>query len=129
MNWVAIVVAAVLAFVESTGWYIAFADQRARLLGTTPDRAARRPPAAKVLAELARNAIFAVALSALIGALGVADLAGAVRRALLLWVVFPVMILAGSVMWESVPWRLAAIHAGDWIVKLVLLTALLEVWR
>ena len=32
------------------------------------------------------------------------------------------VLLAGSVAHEKVPWRLAAIHAGDWLVKLVLIT-------
>jgi hypothetical protein len=28
-----------------------------------------------------------------------------------------------------VPFRLAAIHAGDWLVKLVLITSILTFWR
>jgi len=39
------------------------------------------------------------------------------------------VILAGSAMWENVPWRLAAIHSGDWLVKLLLLAVILGVWR
>ena len=45
MSWPAVAVAAVLAFVASMAWYIAFAAQRARLLGIAPEPgAARRPP-------------------------------------------------------------------------------------
>ena len=29
------------------------------------------------------------------------------------------ILLAGSVLHERVPWRLAAVHAGDWLLKLV----------
>jgi hypothetical protein len=131
MSWPAVAAAAILAFVASMAWYIAFAVQRAKLLGIAPDpgTARRPPPPMKVLVELARNAAFAIALSWLIGATGMTDLAGAVRLALLLWLAFPVLILAGSVMWENVPWRLALIHAGDWFVKLVLVAAVLAVWR
>jgi hypothetical protein len=48
---------------------------------------------------------------------------------LLAWIGFPVMILLGSVQWEDVPWKLAAIHAGDWLVKLLILSVILGVWR
>ena len=39
------------------------------------------------------------------------------------------MILVGSVMWENVPWMLATIHAGDWLVKTLLIAVILGVWR
>jgi len=29
-----------------------------------------------------------------------------------LWIGFPVIILTGSVLWENIPWKLAAIHAA-----------------
>jgi hypothetical protein len=34
-----------------------------------------------------------------------------------------------SSMWEKVPFKMAAIHAGDWLVKLVLLAVIVGVWR
>jgi hypothetical protein len=46
----------------------------------------------------------------------------AVRLGLALWVAFPGVLLTGSVVHEKVPWRLAAIHAGDWLVKLLLVS-------
>jgi hypothetical protein len=39
------------------------------------------------------------------------------------------MILLGSVVHEGVPFVLAAIHAGDWLVKILLMTVILGVWR
>jgi hypothetical protein len=39
------------------------------------------------------------------------------------------MILAGSVLWDNRPWKLAAIHAGDWLVKLLVMAVILGVWR
>ena len=130
MSWPAVALAAILAFLASMAWYIGFMAQRSTLLGVAPATgAARRPPPLKVLAELARNAVFAIALAWLLTATGMSDLAGAVRLALLLWLAFPVLILAGSTMWENVPWRLALIHAGDWFVKLVLVAVALALWR
>jgi hypothetical protein len=51
-----------------------------------------------------------------------------VRLGALIWV-FPAMILLGSVVHENVPLLLAAIHAGDWLVKLLLMSVILGVWR
>lgn len=41
--------------------------------------------------------------------------------ALIIWVGFPVVLLTGSVTWEKVHPATAAIHAGNWLVKLVLI--------
>ncbi len=51
------------------------------------------------------------------------------RIVILLWIGFPVVLLSGSVLWEDVPARLAAIHAGDWLIKLLLIGAILAAWR
>ena len=54
-------------------------------------------------------------------------LAGA-ALGVVLWVGFPVVLLSGSVVHEKVPWRLAGLHAGDWLVKLVLVSVVLSAW-
>ena len=48
----------------------------------------------------------------------------AARLGLGLWGAFPVVLLTGSVVHEQVPWQQATIHAGDWLVKLLLISAL-----
>ena len=45
------------------------------------------------------------------------------------WVGFPVILLLGSVVHEKVPWRLAVLHAGDWLVKLLLIAVIVGVWK
>ena len=64
----------------------------------------------------------AVTVSALAARTGVTGPREAVRLGLALWVAFPVVLLTGSVVHEKVPWQLAAIHAGDWLGKLLLVT-------
>ncbi len=41
--------------------------------------------------------------------------------ALLLWVGLPFVLLTGSVLWEKVHPATAAMHAGDWLLKLLLI--------
>lgn len=36
--------------------------------------------------------------------------------------------LAGSVLHEGYPWRVYAIHAGDGLAKIAIITAILGVW-
>lgn len=48
--------------------------------------------------------------------------------ALLLWVGFPVVLLTGSMLHEGVPWQLAALHGGDWLIKLVVIAVILGLW-
>jgi hypothetical protein len=50
------------------------------------------------------------------------------RLGALVWM-FPASILLGSVIHENVPLALAAIHAGDWLVKLLLMSVILGTRR
>ena len=50
------------------------------------------------------------------------------RLGALVWV-FPAMNLLDFVAHENVSLMLAAIHAGDWLVKLLLMAVIIGVWR
>jgi hypothetical protein len=72
--------------------------------------------------EFARSAAVATAVAVLARRTGVADRGSAARLAAGLWVAFPVVLLSGSVVHEKVPWQQAAIHGGDWLLKLMLVS-------
>jgi len=131
INYLAVVAAAVAAFVASSVWYVLFGKERMKLLGNEPGATAdmRRVQPWKMLAEIIRSLIVAYVLARLVVLLGIADWKGAVRLGAWMWVGFPFMILVGSVMWDKRPWKLSAIHAGDWLVKLLLMSVILGVWR
>ena len=46
-----------------------------------------------------------------------------------LWVALAVILPISSVVHENVSWRLAALHAGDWLVKLLLIAVSVTVWH
>ena len=131
MNYWAILLSALAAFVLSYVWYSAFAEQMLRLHPLSPGTPAAmmRPPARKVLAEVVRSLILASVLARLVAGLGVSTWTAAAGLAVLLWVGFPFVLWTGAIMWEDVPLELAAIHAGDWLLKLVLVTVIVAVWR
>jgi hypothetical protein len=130
MNLVAALVAAVAAFVVSAAWYVGFDQQVVRLRG--PDAggsAGGKTPAWKMLVELGRSLVVALVLGRLVVLLDVNDAPTAAHLGIWLWTGFPLTLLAGSVIWERVPWKLAAIHAGDWLVKVLLMAGIVAAWR
>jgi len=86
-------------------------------------------PVGKLVAEFARCLILAYTVAELVGLLQVHRFFGAVHIGLFLWVAFPVILLTGSVLWDEVPWKVAAIHAGDWLVKLLVIPIIVTAWR
>src|SRR3989442_3693831 len=60
--------------------------------------------------------------------LGVSSWLGAVHFGVFLWIGFPLILLTGSVLWENVLWKVAAIHAGDWLVKMLVIPLIVSAW-
>jgi hypothetical protein len=131
INYLAVVVAAVAAFVVGAVWYspLLFGNSYMKLRGLDPSALAdMRPPVGEIAGEFVRNLVVAFVLAYFVVRLGGGWL-GAVQLGLWVWVGFPAMILLGSVIHENVPWKLAAIHVGDWLVKLLLIAIILSIWR
>ena len=127
LNSAAIATAVLAAFVFSSGWYIAFGKVRAQL--STAAAAMERPPVWMMPVELARTLALALVLAGLASVLKVRNPVGGVELALALWVGFPFILLTGSVLYENVPSKLAAIHAGDWLAKLLIVAVFVSVWH
>lgn len=126
LNYLAILAATVAAFILSSAWYSALGNQLAQLNDAYANSGSF--PAWKVLVELLRSLVVATVLASLAREIGLEDWAGAVALGLVVWIGFPVIILTGSVVHENVPRKLAAIHAGDWLLKLVVLAVIVGVW-
>ena len=121
---IGIAVAAVAAFILSSIYYVVTTPIEKRTLG---DRVIDRgkPPAWKVVTELLRTAVVGAAFAWVAAQAGMLTLPGSLLLALVLWVAFPLVLLTGSIIWERVPWQTAAIHAGDWLLKLLLVALVL----
>ncbi len=119
MIMLGIAVAAVAAFVLSSVYYTVVMPLEARALGAAAP-ARGRPGPAKVVIELARTAVVAAVFAWIATRAHLLGLPGVLGLALLTWVAFPVVLLTGSVSWERVPVVTAAMHAGDWLLKLLL---------
>ena len=131
INYWAVIVTTLAAFVFSSVYYMVFGKARMKLLANEPGATAdvRKVPVWKVLLELVRSFVVTLVMAHLIVLARIAGWLDAAQLAIWIAIGFPVMILMGSVTWDKRPWKLAAIHAGDWIIKLLLIAVILGVWR
>src|SRR5437773_10521881 len=133
VTYLPVLVAAVAAFVLGWLWYspLLFFKPWMRLRGMDPvaAMAGAKMPAGKLVIELARWLVLAYVIARFVARLGVSSWMGAVHFGVVLWIGFPVVLLTGSVLWERVPWTVAAIHAGDWLVKMLVISIIVSVWH
>jgi hypothetical protein len=133
VNYLAVIVAAIAVFVLGWLWYspLLFYKPWMRAKGIDPAAAmaGAKMPAGKLVIELVRCLVLAYVIAHFIALIGITSWMIAAHFGLLLWIGFPVIILTGSVLWENVPVKVAAIHAGDWLVKLLVIPIILSVWR
>jgi hypothetical protein len=133
VNYLAVLVAAITVFVLGWLWYspLLFYKPWMRARGMDPAvaMAGAKMPAGKLVIELVRCIVLAFVIAHFVERLGVSNWFIAAHFGLLLWIAFPVVLLTGSVIWENVPVKVAAIHAGDWLVKLLVIPIILSVWH
>jgi hypothetical protein len=116
---IGIAVATVVAFVASSVYYSVATPVERRALGAAAlDRGAVVPW--KVALELVRTVVVAGAVAWLAAQAGHQDVRSTLLLAVVLWVALPVVLLTGSIMWERVAPVTAAMHAGDWLLKLLI---------
>jgi Protein of unknown function (DUF1761) len=111
-----IAVATVAAFLSGGAYY--------SVLG--PDADQRMPPW-KFAAEVLRCLVLAAVVAGLASQIDVDDWTGGLLLGLVLWVGFPLVLWTGAVIHEGTPIKLAALHAGDWLVKLLLIGVIVVV--
>ena len=133
VNYLHVLVAGVVVFVLGWLWYspLLFYKpwMRARGLDPVAAMAGAKMPGGKLLVELVRCFLLAYVITRFVAPLGIASLLGAVHFGLMLWIGFPVIILAGSVLWENSPGKVAVIHTGDWLVKMLVIPIIVTLWR
>ncbi len=118
-NYIAMMIAAVAAFVWSTLYYLVLN----KLTGSS--EANNKPPAWKLGAEIVRNFGFVFILAHVFAKLGVIHVSDGLRHSFWLWLAFPVVLFAGTSMWEDMSWKTAVSHMGDWLVKMALIASIL----
>lgn len=124
---ISIVLATVTGFIVSAIWYTLFGSLWQELKNAAVTAATEEPGLGVMFGELARTFILACVLAYFVAILEMKTWTRTIRFGLVIWVGFPTLILLGSVLHENVHPGIAAIHAGDWLVKLLLMLAVLVV--
>jgi hypothetical protein len=124
INLLAVAVATVSAFLLGGVYYAIAGSRLAELRGTDspPPRASRW----MVPIEILRCLVLAVAVAWLATQARTESWVGGVGLGLVLWIGFPFVLWIGAVVHERTPWRLAAIHAGDWLLKLLVVAVVVS---
>lgn len=83
----------------------------------------------KLIIEVVRTYILGLILAYAIAMLDIQQLAQSATLSLWLWIGFPVVLFVGMVIHEHFPGRLAVIHAGDWLAKILIFTTIITLWK
>jgi uncharacterized protein DUF1761 len=91
--------------------------------------AEQKPAPWKMVVAIAQSLVLAIVLAYIIGRTGADDWLDAAWIGVVLWIGLSAMQWVGSVLWEKAPIKMAVIHAGDWLLKLVLISVIVGIWR
>lgn len=131
MSYLAIVVSLVAAVAVSSIWYspLLFGKQWRELSGMSQAVTGNSTMHTwKILIDLVREFVVIYVLARFVGGLGIVDWKGALKLGFWAWLGFPVQMLVGASLWDNKPWTLDLIHAGDWFMKMLLVSLILAKW-
>ena len=127
MNYLAIVIAAVAAWLAGAGWYMALGKTWTTALGTEKMTPAGQRPAAFLpyvyafIAEL----LMAWILAGLLGHIGALTVRGGIISAAFCWLGFVMTTMAVNNIFAGRDARLLLIDGGHWLLVLVLMGAII----
>jgi len=125
INVLAVIVAAIVVSLQSAVYFGVLSAH----LATVSDVAPQRPPRWKAAVEVLRSLVMAAVVAGLARRGNIDDWSGGLLLGLVLWIGFPFVLWIGAITWEETPQKLAAIHAGHWLLKLLVVAVIVSVWR
>lgn len=127
VNLFAVAAGGVALLLIGAVYYAALGDQLGRVSNADAD-VAQMPPW-KIAVELVRCLILAAIVAGLAVEAEIDSWTGGLLLGLVLWIGFPFVLWVGAVIHERTPVRLAAIHAGDWLIKLLVIGVIASIWQ
>jgi Protein of unknown function (DUF1761) len=131
INYLAVVIAAVLAFAASSGWYMSLSRRYAAALGKSVQQMAeeRKKPGAFLpyIYALVGNLIIGWMLAGLLGHLGAGQvtLRNGIISAAFIWFGFILTTMTVNFSFSGRDKRLLAIDAGNWLIVLLVIGAVI----
>ena len=125
----AVAAGALASFAIGSVYYVVFAAQLAEVRGNAAPVADEQPPPWRLAVEFGRGLVLAAVVAGLAAQGGIDDPGGGLSLGLVLWIGFPAVLWAGAMLWEGTAPRLAAVHAGDWLIKLIAIGIIVAAWQ
>jgi Protein of unknown function (DUF1761) len=129
VNHLAIVIAAVVAWLAGAAWYTTLGKTWAAAQGITPEQmaAARQQPGAyrPFIYVFVAELVMAWVLAGLLGHLGPLTLRGGVISAAFCWLGFVITTMVVNISFARRDWRLLLIDGGYWLIVLLLMGAII----
>jgi len=126
VNLMALLTATITTFVLG-GVYYGLLGERVAQLSSAAAASEAMPPW-KILVELSRCLVLASAVAFLVSQADLDQWTDGLILGVVLWIGFPLVLWTGAIIHEDTPWKLGAIHAGDWLIKLVATGLILTGW-
>jgi hypothetical protein len=129
VNYLAIVIAAVVAWLAGAGWYMAFGKTWMAALAITPEKlqAQKSEPGAYLpfIYAFVAELVMAWTLAGLLGHIGPLSLRNGIISAALCWLGFVMAAMLVNNSFAKRDWRLLWIDGGHWLLVLLLMGAII----
>ena len=129
INYLAVVVAGFVAFGASAIWYMVFGKELAKVSTAFAEQQQKKPVPWKMGVVIAQSIVIALVLAYIINRSGANDVPGALWIGFVLWFGLSAMQWVGSMLWEKSPLKMALIHGGDWLMKIILISFIIGIWK
>ena len=124
INWVAVLVAAVVNIVVGSLWYgPIFGRAWKHMMGITDEsmRNMRLSPMQAMVGGFITAIVMAYVLAHFVVTNGAVGVKGALELSFWIWLGFMATVTAGSFLWENRPFKLFVLNAAQQLVSLVLM--------
>jgi len=132
VNWVAVIVTAVVGFVVGMIWWgPLFGKQWMKLAGKTEQdkkKMKERGMAGTMVTAFIANIVMAFVLSVLLLSTGAVSVSDGIIVAFLVWLGFVATISIGMVLWDGKPMGLFWLSSVGWLVIIEIMSVVLSVW-
>jgi Protein of unknown function (DUF1761) len=129
MNYLAVVIAAAVAWLAGAGWYMILGKTWMSAVGITPEKMAeaRNQPGAflPMIYAFVADLVMAWVLAGVLGHLGPLTLRSGVISAAFCWLGFVITTLLVNNSFSQRDWRLVWIDGGHWLLVLLLMGAII----
>ena len=126
VNLIAVVVAAVVAFVSAGTYFGVIANPLTKLLGGVPEPG--RPPTAGLIAAFLTRVGVAYVLAIFLNYAGAQNALAGAALALLAWIGFVITISIGQAAFGWMSWTRLVVGAGESLLGYALMGAVIGAW-